>query len=65
MRGVCEGLAIVADRTLTEAQITLYSERSHDGPIIVFCGPVALPVYQETLRATYYWEAGRTTSASP
>lgn len=53
--GACAGLAVVAERTLTEAQITQYSERSHDGTISVFCGPLALPRYQETARGTYYW----------
>ena len=53
--GACEGLAVVGERMLTEAQTTLYSERSHDGPISVFCGTVALPVYQETSHGTYYW----------
>jgi len=52
--GACEGLAVVGERMLTEAQIVGYSERSHDGPISVFCGPVALPVYQETSHGTYY-----------
>lgn len=51
----CEGLAVIADRMLTEAQIALYSERSHDGAISVFCGPLALPRYQETSRGAYYW----------
>lgn len=53
--GACEGLAIVADRMLTAAQIRQYSERSHDGPISVFCGPLALPAYQATPHGRYYW----------
>jgi len=51
----CEGLAVVAERTLSEAQIVGYSERSQDGPISVFCGPLALPRYQETPQGKYYW----------
>jgi hypothetical protein len=68
--GMCEGMATLPEQTLSEAQISFFTERSHDETISVFCGPVTLPVFEQTphgshFRGSWAYDFGKAIQQAP